>query len=140
MSEYKPIALQYDTFIEGEAQQKQAEDFFQWANKRRSVRDISNKPVDRAIIEKILETASTAPSGANKQPWTFCVVADQKIKEKIRAAAEVEEKKNYNGRMSNRWLKDLAYLGTNWEKPFLTKAPYLIIVFKRPYEFIEGER
>lgn len=110
-------------------------DFFNWMDKRRTVRDFSNKPVDRSIIENIIKVASTAPSGAHKQPWTFCIVSDADIKKQIRLAAEEEEKASYGGRMSEEWLKDLAPLGTDWQKPFLEIAPYLIIVFKRSYEW-----
>lgn len=109
--------------------------FFNWMNERRSVRDFSDKPVSKEIIDDIINTASTAPSGAHKQPWTFCVVSSPEIKKQIRIAAEAEEKESYNGRMSDEWIKDLAPLGTDWQKPFLETAPYLIIVFKRSYEF-----
>ena len=80
-------------------------------------------------------TASTAPLGANKQPWTFCVVSDPALKKQIREAAEVEERRNYEGRMSAEWLEDLAPLGTDWRKPFLEIAPCLIVIFRRSYEF-----
>lgn len=78
--------------------------------------------------------ASTAPSGAHKQPWTFCLVSDSAIKNQIRQAAEKEENESYNSRMSDRWKKDLEPIGTDWKKPFLEEAPYLIVVFKRVYE------
>lgn len=108
--------------------------FLNWMNKRRTCRQFSDQPIPVAVIENILLTASTAPSGAHKQPWTFCVVSDAVIKKQIREAAETEEQKSYNERMSDEWLKDLAPIGTDWEKPFLETAPYLIIVFKRSYE------
>ncbi|MBC6995451.1 nitroreductase family protein [Neolewinella lacunae] len=101
---------------------------------RRTVREFSDRPVDRKIIEAILLTASTAPSGANKQPWTFCVVSDPAVKAQIRTAAEKEEYENYHGRMSDDWLADLQKFGTDWHKPFLTTAPYLIVVFKKAYD------
>lgn len=109
-------------------------DFFEFMNKRRSVREFSPESFPAGIIENIIKTASTAPSGAHKQPWTFCVVADPGIKKQIREAAEKEEYDNYHGRMDEQWLKDLAYLGTDWHKPFLETAPYLIIVFKKLYD------
>ena len=109
--------------------------FLNWMEKRRTCRDFSGKPIPKEIIENIIRTASTAPSGAHKQPWTFCVVTDPNIKKQIREAAEKEEKESYEGRMSQEWLKDLAPIGTDWQKPFLETAPYLIIVFKRSYEF-----
>lgn len=85
-------------------------------------------------LSKRLKTAGTAPSGANKQPWTFCAVSNAEMKRLIREAAEIEEQENYSGRMSERWLKDLAHLGTDEVKPFLEDAPWLIIVFKRVHE------
>ena len=109
--------------------------FAAWMDKRRTCRDFSERPVPREVIENIIRAASTAPSGAHKQPWTFCVVSDPGIKSQIRMAAEKEEKESYEGRMSPEWLKDLAPIGTGWEKPFLETAPYLLIVFKRSYEF-----
>jgi len=112
--------------------------FFDWINKRRTIRDFSDRPVSREVIENIIRTASTAPSGAHKQPWTFCIVSDPSIKKQIRAAAEEEERESYQGRMSEEWLKDLASIGTDWHKPFLEIAPYLIIVFKRSYEIEPG--
>ena len=112
--------------------------FYEFANTRRSCRDFSAKDVPFEVIQRIIQTANTAPSGANKQPWTFCVVSNPDLKKEIRLAAEAEEKESYAGRMSEEWLKDLAHLGTNWQKPFLEIAPYLIIVFKRSYEFEEN--
>ncbi len=109
-------------------------DFYRFMATRRTCRDFSDKPVPREVIENIILAASTAPSGAHKQPWTFCVVSNAEIKKQIRIAAEEEEKKSYDGRMSEEWIKDLAPIGTNWEKPFLETAPYLIVVFRRSYE------
>lgn len=117
-----------------------SEDFYNNLNARRSVREYSDKPIDIKVIENIIKTASTAPSGAHKQPWTFCVISSKDLKEKIREAAEEEEKQNYAGRMSERWLEDLEPFGTNWEKPFIEIAPYIIVVFKRAYEVIDGEK
>jgi iodotyrosine deiodinase len=112
--------------------------FYQFMNTRRSIREFSNRAIEKEVIANIILTASTAPSGAHKQPWTFCVVSNPAIKKKIRIAAEEEEKKSYNERMSDEWLKDLAPLGTDWQKPFLEIAPYLLIVFKRIYEIDEN--
>ena len=120
---------------------KRSEDFFELMKKRRSVRDFSDKYIPLEVIENIIKTASSAPSGANKQPWTFCVVKSAEIKNKIRLAAEEEERKSYEERMSDEWLEDLKHLGTDANKPFLETAPYLIIVFKRPYEIdSEGKK
>ena len=112
--------------------------FYQFMDTRRSIREFSNRAIEKEVIENIILTASTAPSGAHKQPWTFCAVSNLAIKKKIRIAAEEEEKKSYNERMSDEWLKDLAPLGTDWQKPFLEIAPYLLIVFKRIYEIDEN--
>jgi iodotyrosine deiodinase len=112
--------------------------FMEWMNERRTVRDFSDKPISESIIENILLTASTAPSGAHKQPWTFCVVKSPEIKKQIRIAAEKEEKESYQSRMTEEWLKDLRPIGTDWNKPFLETAPYLIVVFKRSYEVEEN--
>ncbi|MEO8665933.1 MAG: nitroreductase family protein [Ignavibacteria bacterium] len=108
--------------------------FFEWMNLRRTVRDFSDKPIPENIIENIILSASTAPSGAHKQPWTFCVVKNPEVKKQIRIAAEKEEKESYKNRMTDEWLRDLQPIGTDWHKPFLETAPYLIIIFKRSYE------
>ncbi|MEQ8927865.1 MAG: nitroreductase family protein [Fulvivirga sp.] len=93
------------------------------------------------VIENIILSASTAPSGAHKQPWSFCVVSNPDLKKQIREAAEKEEYESYNGRMTEDWLKDLEPLGTDWHKPFLEIAPYLIIVFKKAYDICpEGKK
>jgi iodotyrosine deiodinase len=109
--------------------------FYEAMDSRRSVREFSERAVSREVIENIIKTASTAPSGAHKQPWTFCVVENREIKKQIRIAAEEEELESYESRMSSDWLDDLKPLGTDWHKPFLETAPYLIIVFRRIYEF-----
>ena len=108
--------------------------FYEWMNTRRTVRNFSDIHIPENIIEKIILTASTAPSGAHKQPWTFCIVKNKEIKKQIRIAAEKEEKENYENRMTDEWLKDLQPIGTDWNKSFLETAPYLIVVFKRSYE------
>jgi iodotyrosine deiodinase len=115
-----------------------SKEFYNWMDLRRTCRDFSDKPIPKEVIENIIQTASTAPSGAHKQPWTFCVVSDASIKKQIRAAAEKEEYDSYHGRMTEEWLKDLKPIGTDWQKPFLEIAPYLIIVFKRSYELEEN--
>ena len=106
---------------------------------RRTVRDFSDKPVPVDIITNAVKTASSAPSGANKQPWHFVVVKDPEVKKEIRIAAEKEEKAFYEHRAPDYWLKDLNQFGTDWHKPFLEIAPYLIIVFKKHYD-LEGEK
>ena len=102
---------------------QRSQDFYEFMNKRRTVRDFSDKPVAKNVIEQLLLTASTAPSGAHKQPWTFCIVSEPSLKKQIREAAEKEEYDSYNGRMTPEWLEDLAPLGTDWQKPFLETAP-----------------
>lgn len=113
---------------------RRSKKFYEWLDKRRTVRDFSDRPVSKEVMENILLSASTAPSGAHKQPWTFCIVSEPGLKKQIRVEAEKEEYESYNGRMPEEWLKDLRPLQTDWKKEFLEIAPYLIIVFKRSYE------
>ena len=101
---------------------------------RRTVRDFSDKPVPIEIIQNAIQTASSAPSGANKQPWHFVIVKDPVVKKDIRIAAEKEEKEFYEHRAPDYWLQDLNQFGTDWHKPFLEIAPYLIVVFKQSYD------
>ena len=114
--------------------------FYTWMNTRRSVRDFSDRPVPKEVIENILKTAGTAPSGAHKQPWTFCVISNKELKHRIREMAEKEEHESYNGRMTEEWLKDLAPIGTDWHKPFIDIAPWIIVAFKKPYDLVEGKK
>ena len=108
--------------------------FLEQMKERRSVRAFSRKSVPAEIIENAIKTANTAPSGANKQPWHFVVVCDKKIKNEIKIAAEKEEKAFYSQRATVSWLEDLNQFGTNWEKPFLAVAPFLIVIFKKNYD------
>ncbi len=108
--------------------------FFEKMNKRRSVRTFSSEPISIEIIKNAIRTASTAPSGANKQPWHFVLVKDKKIKNEIRIAAEKEEREFYSHKASEEWLKDLEQFDTNDKKPFLEIAPYLIVVFEEKYK------
>lgn len=114
---------------------KRSENFLEWADKRRSVRHFSNREVPLEVMENLIMTASTAPSGAHKQPWTFCLISNKELKSKIRALAEEEEYKSYHGRMTKEWLKDLEPLGTDWQKEFIDVAPWIVVVMKRSYEF-----
>lgn len=123
-----------------ETPEERSKAFYELMDKRRSVREFSDKPISKEIIEQLILTASSAPSGAHKQPWTFCAVSNPEIKQKIREAAEKEEYENYHGRMSEDWLEDLKQFGTDWNKPFLTTAPWLIIVFKKAYDLVDGEK
>ena len=101
---------------------------------RRSVRGFSNEDIPDIVLENIIRTAMSAPSGANKEPWQFSVVKDKTVKKKIRKAAEAEEKKFYKERATEEWLKDLNKFETDWRKPFLEKAPALIVVFRQSYD------
>ena len=101
--------------------------------RRRTVRDFSDRPVPVEIVTNAIKTAGTAPSGANKQPWTFVLVGEPETKARIRSAAEAEEKESYERRMPQEWLDDLAPLGTTWHKPFLTVCPWLIVVMAQTY-------
>lgn len=112
--------------------------FFEKMNKRRTVRSIDSRMVPEEIIENIIRTAATAPSGAHKQPWTFCLISDPEIKKQIRVAAEEEERISYSERMPEDWKQDLKPLATDWQKPFLEEAPYLIAVFKQSYGLENG--
>ena len=116
-----------------EEMQKRSEEFFTDVQRRRTVRDFSNEPVPKEIIENCLRAAGTAPSGANRQPWHFSVVSNLETKKKIREAAEEEEKKFYSGRAPDEWLEALEPLGTDENKPFLEVAPYLIVIFSEAY-------
>lgn len=128
---YQPLLLSDAERLEA------AHGIYEKLNARRSLRMFSDEPVDREVIENIILSAGTAPSGANKQPWTFCAVNDPELKKKIREAAEIEEYENYHGRMSQSWLKDLDVFDTDWHKPFLETAPWLIVVFKKAYDLDE---
>ncbi len=127
---FEPISFEESTL---EQLFQNIENFGEIIKNRRSVRDFSDKNVPKEIIENILKIANNAPSGANKQPWHFVAVSNIDIKKKIRIAAEKEEFESYNGRMPQDWLNDLKKFGTNWQKPFLETAPWLIIVFKKSY-------
>ena len=120
---------------------KNVDTFYEQMKTRRTIRQFSNRTVPKSVIETIIKTASTAPSGANKQPWTFAVISSPEMKQKIREAAEKEETQNYNGRMSDEWLEDLKVFGTDANKPFLEEAPHLIAVFKKAYDLTpEGKK
>uniref|UniRef100_A0A6J0UU33 iodotyrosine deiodinase n=1 Tax=Pogona vitticeps TaxID=103695 RepID=A0A6J0UU33_9SAUR len=112
---------------------KRSKDFYELLNKRRSVRFISNNPVPREVIDNVIRTAGTSPSGAHTEPWTFVVVQDVETKHKIRDIIEEEEEINYKKRMGDRWVNDLKRLRTNWVKEYLDTAPYLILIFKQVY-------
>ena len=128
---FKKLQFQKITF---EEMDYNANQFFQKVSNRRSVRDFSRDDFPIDIIKNCIKSASTAPSGANKQPWHFVIVKDPIIKRKIRKAAEIEEKEFYGGRAPKEWLDDLNQFGTDWNKPFLEEAPYLIVVFSKKFD------
>ena len=141
MSDYPMIPLPaYEEYSVDEMRQR-LRAFYADVSRRRTVRDFSARPVPRDIIETALEAASTAPSGANLQPWHFVVVSGPETKRKIREAAEIEEREFYEHRASAEWLEALAPLGTDPNKPFLETAPYLIAVFLQKFgELPDGRK
>lgn len=125
---YRLPATDRSTLVE------RARGIFDEADGRRSVRHFSDEPIPREVLEWAIRTASTAPSGAHMQPWTFVLIGDPETKRLIREAAEAEERENYlGGRMNEEWQAALAPLGTDWHKPFLETAPWLIVVFEQRY-------
>ena len=137
---YEPVPREF-TERPPEEMAARAEQFLQLMQQRRSVRDFSNRPVPRRLIERALRTAGTAPSGAHRQPWHFVAVDEPDLKREIRVAAEEEERESYEERMSEEWLEALAPLGTDWRKPFLETAPWLIVCFAENYGVdAEGKR
>lgn len=108
---------------------QRARTFREELQRRRTIRTFSSRPVPRLVIEECLRAAGTAPNGANMQPWHFVVVSDPDVKKQIREGAEKEEREFYERRASKEWLEALAPLGTDWRKPFLEEAPYLIVIF-----------
>ncbi len=119
---------------------RRADEFHALMDARRSVRDFTDEPVPRELVEAAIRTASTAPSGAHRQPWRFVVVGDPEIKREIRRAAEAEEKKSYEQRMPDEWLEALKPLGTTWEKPFLETVPWLVVAFEELHGFYPDGR
>ena len=129
MQDYQPVPLPDRDDYSTEEMQQRADDYHRFIRRRHSVRDFSDKPVSRSVIESCIRAAGTAPSGANHQPWHFVCISDQDTKRKIRIAAEHEEQEFYGGRASDEWLEDLDKLGTDAQKPFLESAPWLIAIF-----------
>jgi nitroreductase len=125
-----------------EEMRRRARDFYQLMDGRRSVRAFAPDPVPRELVELAIRTASTAPSGAHRQPWRFVAVSDPEVKRRIRLAAEAEERESYlGGRMPPDWLEALAPLGTDWRKPYLEIVPWLVVVFAERWGYDEaGER
>jgi nitroreductase len=129
--EYQPVPLGFERLPENEMLAR-AQSFHAIMARRRSVREFAPDPVARELIETAIAAANTAPSGANRQPWHFAVVSDPAVKAEIRRGAEAEEREFYEGgRATEEWLEALAPLGTDWRKPFLEIAPWLVVVFKQ---------
>ena len=114
---------------------RRARAFYEEMNRRRSVRAFSDEPVPSAVIRDLVRTASTAPSGAHQQPWTFVAVSAPAVKREIRVAAEREEEMNYGGRMPEEWIRALEPIGTDATKPFLEHAPWLVVLFRQDYGY-----
>lgn len=129
---FEPLTT-YRAYPEDEMRRR-AEAFYEEIRRRRTVRDFSDRPVPRDVIETCLLAAGTAPNGANRQPWHFVVVGDAEKKSRIREAAEEEERAFYSGRAPVEWLEALAHLGTDEHKPFLERAPWLIVIFAESWE------
>ena len=130
MIPYRPSRHEPDRMLE------RATSFFDEMNGRRSVREFSDEPVPRRLIELAIATASTAPSGAHRQPWTFVVTGDPDLKRRIRIAAEEEEHENYEGgRLPDHWREALEPLGTDWRKPFLETVPWIVVLFEQRHGY-----
>ncbi len=120
--------------------QERARSYYELMDQRRTVRQFSADPIPEGVLEDAIRAAGTAPSGAHKQPWHFCVVTDPDIKHRIREAAEVEERVNYSGRFPEDWLEDLEIFGTDHVKEYIDIVPTLVIVFKENYRLVNGQR
>ena len=132
MAEYSPVAYQPPRLDQAEALTR-GRTFHQHLATRRSVRCFAPDPVPRELMDLAIRAAGTAPSGAHQQPWTFVVVDDPALKRAIRDGAEAEEREFYEHRAPPEWREALAPLGTDWHKPFLEAAPYLIVVFRHAW-------
>jgi nitroreductase len=132
MPEYSTINYHPPALEESE-QERRGQSFFDLMNQRRSVRHFSGRPVPRKLIELAIATASTSPSGAHRQPWRFVAISDPETKNRIRIAAEAEERESYEERMPPDWLEALAPIGTSWQKPYLELVPWIIVVFEETY-------
>lgn len=140
MSEPRFVPLPDYRELPVDEMQRRAVDFHAELSRRRTIREFSTRPVDLAIIDECIAAAGTAPSGANMQPWHFVVVTDSEVKNRMRVAAEEEEREFYENRAPQEWLDALAPLGTNEHKPFLEQAPVLIAVFVRRWDETEDGR
>jgi nitroreductase len=126
------VPLEFERLSESE-QTGRSRDFLDDIRRRRSVREFSRDSVPYELIENAIAAAGTAPSGAHQQPWTFVVVSDADVKRQIREAAEEEERRSYESRMPDEWLEALRALGTDWRKPHIADAPYVVVVFEQAF-------
>jgi iodotyrosine deiodinase len=136
---YTPIPLEFERLTPSE-QLARSQEFLERMATRRSVRHFSREPVPFELVENAIATAGTGPSGANQQPWTFVVVSDPAVKRQIRLAAEAEEREAYEHRMTEEWLRALEPLGTDWRKPHIEDAPFVIVVFEQAYGLDQERR
>ncbi|MEX5577028.1 nitroreductase family protein [Pseudophaeobacter sp. A-200-2] len=138
---YDPLPLPDRAAYTDAQMQEKATEFLAHMQRRHTVRDFTDQPVPRQVIEDCIRAAGTAPSGANHQPWFFAAVSNPELKARIRAEAEEEERKFYAGGAGDEWIKALEPIGTNEDKPHLTIAPWLIVVFAQRWgEFADGTR
>ncbi len=137
-SRYTFNPLEFERVSEGQARER-LDQLYASLSTRRSVRDFSDEAVPLELVERCIEVAGTAPSGANIQPWRFVIVSDPELKRQIRIAAEAEERDNYDRRFPREWLEALAPLGTDWQKEFLEIVPHLIVVLRVDYTLGESD-
>ena len=138
---YDPLPLPDRTDLSPAEMQDKAEAFLKHMQQRHTVRDFTDQPVERSVIETCIRIAGSAPSGANHQPWFFAAISDPALKARIREEAEEEERRFYEGGAGDEWIKALEPIGTDAHKPHLTIAPWLIVVFAQRWgEFDDGTR
>ena len=138
----KAVVLPLSSYIEYliDEMEQRAIEFREYMQRRRTVRQFSDRPVSRKVIEECLLTAGSAPNGANFRPWHFVVVSDPRLKREIRVAAEQEENEFYNRRAPQEWLDALSVIGTDEHKPFLERAPFLIVIFGKNHSHLSDGR
>ncbi|MFS8182851.1 nitroreductase family protein [Pseudovibrio denitrificans] len=138
---YEPVDLPDRMDLSDEQMLEAVKAFYDKMKRRHTVRDFSDRPVAREVIEECIRTAGTAPSGANHQPWHFVAISQPDFKKRIRDAAEEEERRFYDGGAGDEWIKALEPIGTNDHKPHLEEAPWLIVVFAQRWgQFEDGTR
>ena len=129
------------TYYDNQTMIEKSVSFLDLIKQRRTVREFSDKPIPEEIIINAVKAAASAPNGANLQPWHFVIIKDKILKSKLKESAEEKERKFYSERAPEEWLNDLKHLGTNESKPFLTKAPYIIVVFEKKWDILKnGEK